>query len=289
MQANSLEIIKLNNLRLAAKIISEELKQGIHLGKRVGTGSEFEQYRYYVPGDDPNRIDWKYFSKSGKHMIKESQSESHLNVRLMLDLSGSMNYEEDGVRRMDYAKNLLASLAYMAHQQGDSLSYFTFRNGQLEQKVAPSPKAFQKILYQLETEKAFGSWPITKKSFPALKTRQKELIIVVSDFLQQDSEWLDIVQQMRHPKKEIVLFQILGTQEVEFELKGSFRFRDLESDRIITLDGATVKKTYNSAIRSYLSGLEEALRLPQVHLFRANLQESISGLINRFLSQRTPY
>lgn len=289
MQAKTLDIIKLNNLRLAAKIISEELKHGIHLGKRVGTGSEFEQYRYYEPGDDPKRIDWKYFSKSGKHMIKESQSESHLNVSLMLDLSGSMNYEEDGVRRLDYAKNLLASLAYLAHQQGDSLSFFTFQNGLIDKKVAPSPKAFQKILYHLETEKASGSWPVMKQSFPALKTRQKELIILVSDFLQQDSEWLDIVEQMRHPKKEIVLFQILGKHEVNFDMKGSFQFRDLESDRIVTLDGATVQKTYNAAIQSYLSGLGEALKLPQVHLFRVNLQESISELINRFLSQRTLY
>ena len=80
MQASNLEIIKLNNLKLAAKIISEQLKNGLHLGKRVGVGSEFEQYRYYEPGDDPKRIDWKYFSRSGKYMIKESQTESHLSI-----------------------------------------------------------------------------------------------------------------------------------------------------------------------------------------------------------------
>lgn len=140
MQASNLEIIKLNNLRLSAKIISEQLKQGIHLGKRVGAGSEFEQYRYYEPGDDPKRIDWKYFSRSGKYMIKESQAESHLQITLMLDLSGSMNYEENGVRRIDYAKNIIATIAYLAHLQGDSLSYFTFHEGTLTQKVAPSPK-----------------------------------------------------------------------------------------------------------------------------------------------------
>lgn len=104
MQASNLEIIKLNNLKLAAKIISEQLKNGIHLGKRVGVGSEFEQYRYYEPGDDPKRIDWKYFSRSGKYMVKESQTESHLSVRMMLDLSGSMNYEENGIKRLEYAK-----------------------------------------------------------------------------------------------------------------------------------------------------------------------------------------
>src|SRR5690606_19837937 len=181
MQASNLEIIKLNNLKLAAKIISEQLKNGLHLGKRVGVGSEFEQYRYYEPGDDPKRIDWKYYSRSGKHMIKESQTDSHLTIRMMLDLSGSMNYTENGIKRLDYAKNLLASLAYLANQQGDSLAYFTFKDGIVMQKVAPSPKAFQRILFHLETEKAEGSWPVLKQDFPVLKTRQKELIILVSD------------------------------------------------------------------------------------------------------------
>lgn len=287
MQASNLEIIKLNNLKLAAKIISEQLKHGVHLGKRVGVGSEFEQYRYYEPGDDPKRIDWKYFSRSGKHMIKESQTESHLQIRMMLDLSGSMNYEENGIKRLDYAKNLLASLAYLAHQQGDSLSYFTCQDGRVEQKVTASPKAFQRMLYFLEEETATGSWPVSKQVFPVLKSRQKELIILVSDFLQKDNEWLDIVEQMRHPKKEIVLFQILGNQEMAFDLKGNFTLQDLESDRSIILDGKVIEKTYNDSINNYLSEFKQSLLLPQVHLFQVRLTDSIAGVISEFLSQRS--
>ncbi|WP_339752444.1 DUF58 domain-containing protein [Algoriphagus aquimarinus] len=287
MQASNLEIIKLNNLKLAAKIISEQLKHGVHLGKRVGVGSEFEQYRYYEPGDDPKRIDWKYFSRSGKYMIKESQTESHLHVRVMLDLSGSMNYEEDGIKRLDYAKNLIASLSYLAHQQGDSLTYFTFQDGKIEQKVSASPKSFQRILYYLETETAAGTWPVLKKEFPVLKSKQRELIILVSDFLQKDNEWLDIVEQMRHPKKEIVLFQILGKQEEKFDLKGNFHFHDLESDRSIILDGKAIDKTYNDSIKNYLSGFKQSLILPQVHLFQARLTDSIAGLISKFLAERS--
>ncbi|TXE13284.1 DUF58 domain-containing protein [Algoriphagus aquimarinus] len=287
MQASNLEIIKLNNLKLAAKIISEQLKHGVHLGKRVGVGSEFEQYRYYEPGDDPKRIDWKYFSRSGKYMIKESQTESHLHVRMMLDLSGSMNYEEDGIKRLDYAKNLIASLSYLAHQQGDSLTYFTFQDGKIEQKVSASPKSFQRILYYLETETAAGSWPVMKHEFPVLKSKEKELIILVSDFLQKDNEWLDIVEQMRHPKKEIVLFQILGKQEEKFDLKGNFNFQDLESDRSIILDGKAIEKTYNESIKNYLSGFKQSLILPQVHLFQARLTDSIAGVISQFLAERS--
>jgi len=287
MQASNLEIIKLNNLRLSAKIISEQLKQGIHLGKRVGAGSEFEQYRYYEPGDDPKRIDWKYFSRSGKYMIKESQAESHLQITLMLDLSGSMNYEENGVRRIDYAKNIIATIAYLAHLQGDSLSYFTFHEGTLTQKVAPSPKSFQRILYCLESEEASGSWPVSRQSFPALKNKQKELILLVSDFLQKDQEWVEIVEAMKHPQKEIVLFQLLGKQEVAFDMKGSFVFKDLESDQEITLDGATATKQYNQAIEEYLKSLKEAFHQPNIHLIQETIDEPMVSVISKFLSKRS--
>jgi uncharacterized protein (DUF58 family) len=286
MKASNLEIIRLNNLKLGAKIISEQLKHGLHLGKKTGVGLEFEQYRYYEPGDDPKRIDWKYFSRSGKHMIKESQTESHLNIRMLLDLSGSMNYEENSFKRLDYAKNLIASLAYMANQQGDALSFFTFQDGKVSQKVAPSPKAFQRIIYQLEQDQASGSWPISKRDFPELKSKQKELIIFVSDFLQKESEWIEIVEQMRHPKKEIVLFQILGDQELNFDQKGNFKFEDLEGNRSIDLDGETVRKTYNEAINSYLTKLRQAFHLPQVHYYQVKMSESIAEVISRFLADR---
>lgn len=286
MQASNLEIIRLNNLKLGAKIISEQLKQGLHLGKKTGIGLEFEQYRYYEPGDDPKRIDWKYYSRSGKHMIKESQTESHLSIRILLDLSGSMNYVENGFKRLDYAKNLLASLAYLANQQGDALSFFTAQNGAVSQKVAPSPKAFQRIVYQLEQDRASGSWPLRKQDFPELKSRQRELIIFVSDFLQKNAEWIELVEQIRHPKKEIVLFQILGDQEVHFEQKGNFKFEDLEGDRSIDLDGETVRKTYNEAIQNYLDELKQAFNLPQVHFYSVKMSEPIAQVISRFLADR---
>ena len=37
------ELIKLNNLQIAGKLVSEELMLGIHGSKRSGIGIEFEQ------------------------------------------------------------------------------------------------------------------------------------------------------------------------------------------------------------------------------------------------------
>lgn len=281
---SNLEIIKLNDLRLSARLISEQLRQGIHSGIRVGVGSEFEQYRHYRPGDDLKRIDWKYFSRSGKYMVKESTTESNLNISLILDLSGSMNYAENGFSRLDYAKNLLASLAYLGYLQGDSLSFYTLKEGQLTQKVAPTPKSFQRILYHLELEKASGSWPLGVP-IPVLPTgRNRELIVWVSDFLQKNEEWESLLEKFRHPKKELMLVQLLGEQELNFNLQGNLIFRDLETGQEMVRDGQVLKADFQRNFKSYLHQLDAKFQLPQVHLLRESIQTPLATLARKILN-----
>jgi len=74
---------------------------------------------------------------------------------MLLDLFGSMNYvRENGFKRLDYAKNLIASLAYMANQQGDFPILCYVSDGKVEaKKVGPSPKAFSaKLSIKLEQD-----------------------------------------------------------------------------------------------------------------------------------------
>lgn len=283
---NNLEIIKLKDLRLSARLVSEQLRQGIHSGIRIGVGNEFEQYRHYQPGDDLKRIDWKYFSRSGKYMVKESTTESNLHIRMMLDLSGSMNYEEGGFTRLDYSKNLLASLAYIGYLQGDSMSYYTLSEGKINQKVSPTPKSFQRILYYLEDEKASGDWPLEYIPEGMVQGRNRELIIWVSDFLQKENEWEYLVQQFRHPRKELVLVQVLGEQELNFQLDGNFIFRDLESGQELVQDGKSVQETFRKNFQAYLNQLDEKLELPKVHLLRVSMNEPLTEVLRSILNRK---
>lgn len=285
-QKEHLEIIKLQNLRLAARIFSEKLIQGSHFGKRVGSGAEFEQYRHYEVGDDLKRLDWKLFARSEKYLIKESPVDSHLHVKLILDLSGSMNYKEKGIQRLAYAKVLLASLAYLAYMQEDRLSLYFLKNGKVEQMTSPNGKSFQSILYHLESAEAKGKWPIETGTFPELKSKEKELIIMVSDFLQEESEWTSIVKSMVHPRKKILLFQLLGENEMEMQLEGNMRFVDLESEHSIHANASELVKDYNQKMREYLDDLDLALQLPGVSLHRVSLTEPIGSLLQKVLKQK---
>ena len=284
--AEHLEIIKLDNLHLAAKVISDKLRQGAHRGKRTGYGADFEQYRHYEPGDELKRIDWKLFARSEKYQIKESTIESNLHLKLMLDLSGSMNYEEEGIKRLTYAKVLLASLAYIGFLQGDSISLYFLQHGDVVQVVAPGAKSFQAVLYQLENAEAKGKWQNDFKDFPALKSREKEMIVMVSDFLQEAGELEALVTSLIHPRKEILLFQILGKQEMQMDLTGTIRFEDLESEHTYHAEATELIKEYNQSIKFYLNQLDMTFQLQGVRLLRASLAEPIAALIFRSFSNK---
>jgi uncharacterized protein (DUF58 family) len=280
------DLIKFNNLQLAGKIVSEELWLGIHGSRRSGVGVEFEQYRHYESGDDPKRIDWKLYARTGKHQVRESATESSLHVRFLLDLSGSMNYTEGTLSRLDYARILLASLAYLGYRQGDAMSLYALKEGTVQTLAASGKQAFQKILFGLEKAEAQGAWHTDATAFPEFYARSKEILVFVSDLLQADDEWIHLIKSIANSRRDVFIFQILGDQELDFDLKGFYRFRDLETGREVELDTAAVRETFRQNAARYLNELDDALRLPHVHFIRARLSDPIAVVLRNFLAKR---
>jgi len=284
-------LIKLKNLQLTGKLVSEELMLGIHSSKRSGIGIEFEQYRHYEPGDDPKRIDWKLFARTDKHLVRESSTESDRQIRFVLDLSGSMNYTENGVSRLQYAQILLASLAYLCYIQNDQMSLYGLTAGRVETisgtgSAASARQAFQKILVGLEKATGAGAWETSALHHSEFQSKKKEQLIFVSDLLQTNDEWLSWIRSLAGPYREIVIFQILGDRETEFDLKGFYRFKDLESDREMELDAEAVGTQFRASMQTYLSDLKAALQIPHVRFVRARMSEPIGMVLKAFLTRR---
>ncbi|GAB3996079.1 DUF58 domain-containing protein [Spirosoma daeguense] len=277
------DLIKLNNLQLASKLVSDELMLGIQTSRRSGIGTEFEQFRHYVPGDDPKRIDWKLFAKTGHHLVRESATESNQQIRFLLDLSGSMNYVETGISRLQYAQILLASLAYLANRQGDQLSLYALQQGMVQPLVPAGKQAFLKIVAQLEAVRAAGPWVNQGDSIPAFGRKQTEMLVIASDFLQVNDEWVNLIQAMAAPRREIVLFQILGDQELDFSMSGFYRFQDLETGKELELQADVIRETVRQRASAYFEKLHESLRLPHVRLIRIRLSDPIALVLKQFL------
>jgi uncharacterized protein (DUF58 family) len=284
-------LIKLKNLQLAGKLVSEELMLGIHSSKRSGIGIEFEQYRHYEPGDDPKRIDWKLFARTDKHLVRESSTESDRQIRFVLDLSGSMNYTENGVSRLQYVQILLASLAYLGYIQNDQMSLYGLTEGRVETisgtgSASSARQAFQKILVGLEKATAQGAWTTSGLRDVEFQSKKKEQLIFVSDLLQVNDEWISWIRSLAGPYREIIVFQILGSQETDFDLTGFYRFRDLETGREMELDAQSVATEFRTSMQTYLTDLKTALQIPHVRFVRARMSEPVGMVLKAFLTRR---
>ena len=109
---------------------------------------------------------------------------------------------------------------------------------------------------------------------------------MASDFLQVGDEWLKLIQSVANPRREVLIFQVLGEEELSFNLNGFYRFKDLETGREIELEALAIREEVRQKAQSYLANLDEALRIPHVHLIRTTLHEPIAQVISEALRMR---
>ena len=60
--------------------------------RRTGSSLEFADFRNYVPGDDPRRIDWSIYGRIERLMMKLYEEEEDLDVGILIDCSASMHW-----------------------------------------------------------------------------------------------------------------------------------------------------------------------------------------------------
>src|SRR5271170_6606769 len=83
---------RLNHLQLSARSVVEGSITGQHRSPVKGASVEFRQHRFYTPGDEPRRLDWRVLARTDRPYIKEYDEETNLRSLLLLDTSGSMAY-----------------------------------------------------------------------------------------------------------------------------------------------------------------------------------------------------
>ncbi len=124
---------------------------GIHKTHTRGADLEFMQYRSYQPGDDLRWLDWKMYGRSDRFYIRESEKDASISVRIMIDASASMDHEDQGIKKIEYARYLAASLAYLASQQQDAVGLYVFQDNHFFSLPAKKDNHhLERIYYQLE-------------------------------------------------------------------------------------------------------------------------------------------
>ncbi len=108
---------RLSTIELVAKTVVEGFVAGMHRSPYFGFGQEFSEYRAYVPGDDPRFVDWNVYARTERIYLKRFKGETNTALVLIFDSSASMGYGSQGITKIQYARYLAASLAYLALHQ----------------------------------------------------------------------------------------------------------------------------------------------------------------------------
>lgn len=282
-------INSVSGLSLIARVVVEGYLSGLNHSRRVGAGMEFSQYRGYEPGDDMRLLDWKMLARSGRYYIKQSEVETNIAVKFILDSSKSMLHEENGLKKMDFARVLVASLAYLSQNQGDAVGLFALNDKKLHNIYPRVQKQhFNRLLLELINIKNEGKWPVDPKATEKLHDRRhKELIFFITDMHEYSSELTDLIKRLKTPRNEVVVLQILGRSELEFDYKGTLIFEDLETGAMLKVDAKAAKESYLKSLQESLATTRQILLASNIsyHLFK--LDDEIGEALNLFLKRRS--
>jgi len=281
-------MMAIKDLSLAAKTTIEGFMQGINKSAVKGPGMEFSQYRSYQPGDDLRLLDWKMFARSDRYYIRESEIETNITLRLLVDASASMNHEDGAFKKIDYARYLAASLAYLGNLQGDIIGLNVFREHEVI--ALPAKQDFQhlsRLFFQLEQitpEGKFTAAEIYKPIYSAGGT--SELTIFISDLYQDTDEIFNLLDVAGTMKHEVIVFHLMSRNELELDFKGYSNFEDLETGETIQVDQSTIRKTYMAKLDAYLEQVKARALEKRIFYRMLSTDEPLDTAIRDFLNQR---
>jgi uncharacterized protein (DUF58 family) len=281
-------LMTIKNLQLAAKTTIDGFMAGINKSKVKGPGLEFSQYRSYQPGDDLRWLDWKMYARSDRYYIRESEIETSLSVRFLIDASASMNHADKGITKIEYARYLAASLGYLASLQNDSVGLYVLQGGDVFS--LPSKKDHQhlsRFYYQLENISPQGKFtgPVQYKEIFAGASK-KELLVFITDLYQEDNEMYVLLDALATLKHEIIVFHLMAENELALDYRGFTAVEDMETRQVVSIGDASTRDIYSKNMARHLAAIRAAMLNRHIAYRLLNLGEPVDKALKDFLNQR---
>ena len=279
-------LARLSSFELRAKLIIEGLSSGLHRSPFQGFSVEFAQHRPYTAGDDIRHLDWKVFARTDKLQIKQYQQETNLDLVVLVDSSGSMNYgsrtfaDASGSGRevsldgrpmwtkFDHATALAAALAYITLRQGDRVGLTIFADQvRANIKRSSGQSAWRPIVAALATHPDQTPGGETRGSrlrrcFDQILSSltNRCVLALVSDLFHDIEDLKEALARVRHAGHDLIAFQTLDRAEVDFPFDQAAPFIGLEGEPEIRVDPRSLREAYLKVMSEHLSQVQRTLR-----------------------------
>ena len=304
----SRDVNRIAALRLVARQAVEGLTAGRHRSPHKGSSVEFKEHRPYVPGDELRNIDWKAFGKSDRLYIREFEEETSLQCMLLVDQSGSMAYRGNRAvslvrevaasvskdtwwegSKYEYATGVAAAVSYLLLSSQASVGALTF-DSKVREYVPPRtlPSHLQVLLSTLAQDKRGSETDLgTVLRQAAVKLPRRGMVVLISDGFGDVESLARSMALLRASRQDVIFFQVLDPDEVDFPFNDRIEFRDLEiDDQHEVIDSRQIRDRYLEALQHHNAKIASACRRHRVDHLLITTDQPLVETLARFVAMR---
>lgn len=281
-------LARVSGLVVRARMIVEGSITGLHRSPFHGSSVEFAEHREYVPGDDIRHIDWKVFGRSDRFYIKQFEEETNLRVQLVLDASESMNYGSGPMTKLDYARTLAASLAYLILGQQDAVGALVFDEQiRAEAPISQSRSHLQDMVSVLAQESGKDATDIGEVlGRVSDRLKRRCLIILLTDLFDEPDAILHGLRRLRHAGHDVLVLHVMDPDELEFPFTRMTMFEGLEGMPDQLADPEAVREAYLSEVREFTRTIRRDFRNSGIQYQLADCSRGFDQILREALVKR---
>lgn len=279
---------KLGDLELIAREAVEGLRVGIHRSPLRGFSTEFAHHRQYAPGDAIRDIDWRVYGRTDRYYTKLYEAETNYDCYLLMDASASMTYASGKVSKLEYAKFLAASLAYIVLKQRDSVGLSIFDS---EVRAYLPPRSAMGIILQIDRQlRSIAPAPKTTIARQlhdiALMIKRRSFVVVISDLLAEVDDILSGLDHLRYDGHSVVVLHTLDPYELAFPFKGTWQFEGLEGEAPLITQPERIREDYLAGFSAYMAALRTGCMGAHIDYATVDTSRPLDAVLSEFFFQR---
>ncbi|MBQ3217467.1 MAG: DUF58 domain-containing protein [Akkermansia sp.] len=276
---------QVRRIEMQARKIATATFAGQYRSSFRGQGLDFDDFREYLPGDEPRFIDWKVTARTGTPYVRKFHEEREQVLLLAVDASASMRYAGGAAAdsKLEYAARIAAVLAYSAVQNGDKIGLLLF--GCQPHFYLPPAKGMKqclRIVREILSAPAGGEDDSMEDvAAEILRTQRKSaMCFLMSDFLTPADKKAIGKLNFRH---ELIPVCIHDPYELELPEAGRIYIQDPESGEqyAVNTNDSFLRTAHSNAMRAHTSEWDrtfaqlgiDSLRLLTNHDFVTELRK----------------
>lgn len=276
---------KLRKYEIMIRKVANNHLQGEYQSLFKGSGLEFDDLRPYQYGDDVRTIEWKVSAKGHGTFVKTFREDKEQSVYFLLDISGSQDIGQQDNKKIDKGKLIAGVLTLAAVYEGSQIGLISYTDQQ-EKLILPAKGSKQgvKIVRGIfdHKNKSLKTDLNGMFSFALNLIKKRSIIIVISDFIDQDYERSFRALAERH---DLVAIQLTDPRESALPSLGIIPIYDKEKGKTTWVNTAfgSFSKKISETFTIEREYLKELCKKNQINYLAIDTTQDIVGpLIDLF-------